>query len=126
MPLLTIVTGVILDVIGLAGFVLSGSQSLTALIPCIFGTILLLCGILAMAVPKTRKHAMHAAALVALLGFLAIMGRSGAKLPALFSGQPVEPSATAVSLQLIFAVVCFLYVVACIRSFIEARRSARN
>ena len=126
MPVFAIVCGVILEIIGISGYILTGAESITALIPSIFGTILLACGVLSIVAPKTRKHAMHVAALVAVLGFVAVIGRIAGKIPALLSGAPVEPSNLAVSLQLAFAVVCFFFFTACIRSFLLARLAAVN
>jgi hypothetical protein len=46
--------------LGIAGFVLTGSTHKTALIPCIFGLLFLVCGLLARK-DNLRKHVMHAA-----------------------------------------------------------------
>jgi hypothetical protein len=123
MPLFTIIVGVILDAIGILGFLATGSQSVTALIPAIFGTLILICGLLAYFQPSLRKHALHVAAAVSLLGFIGVAMRSAKQWPALFAGQPVEPSATALWLQLAFAVICLIYFAACFRSFLQARFS---
>jgi len=121
MPVFAIIIGVILDALGILAYVLTGMESLTALIPSIFGTIILVCGILALIRPAWRKHAMHVAAAVALLGFVAVMARTGGKIPALFAGEAVEPSATAVWVQLTFALISFIFLMTCIRSFVAAR-----
>ena len=62
-----IVFGMLLTLLGLAGYFLTGASSPTALIPAIFGVLLLVLGFLARS-EATRKHAMHAAATVALVG----------------------------------------------------------
>jgi hypothetical protein len=121
MPLFTLVVGVILDAVGIIGFVATGARSITALIPAIFGTLILICGLLAMFRHSWRKHALHVAAAVSLLGFVGVAGRSAKQWPALFAGQPVEPSATALWLQLAFALLCLIYFAACFRSFLQAR-----
>ena len=73
-PATTIAIGAALIVLGLGGYVLTGAVSLTALIPAAFGLLLVLAGVLARD-DRKRMHAMHAAALIAILGFL---GRSAA------------------------------------------------
>ncbi|HYP07202.1 MAG TPA: hypothetical protein VER03_13300, partial [Bryobacteraceae bacterium] len=60
--------GVVLIVLGIASYFGSGMVSLTALIPGAFGLLLLILGVIARD-PGKRKHAMHGAVLVALLGF---------------------------------------------------------
>lgn len=115
--------GFILAVLGVAGFVYTGSSSYTALIPAIFGVILYICGRVGMSAPKLRKHVMHVAALVSVVGILGVVPRFLGKLPALFSGQPVEPSAIAVILQLVTAILLVIFLVLCVQSFIAARKN---
>lgn len=121
MPNITIGFGVVLCAIGLFGYFRSTSDqpSVTALIPCFFGAVLILCGLLAYA-EKWRKHAMHAAATVALIGFLAAAGRGIPKLGAAISDDPTLHRAP--RLVLLMALVCLIFVGICIGSFISARR----
>ena len=84
----TISFGVILLVLGIGGYFGSGMVSLTALIPAVFGLVLLICGVVARD-PNKRKHAMHFAAMVGVLGFLG-SARGLAKIGAVLAGQPVE------------------------------------
>ena len=68
--------GVLLIVLGLVGYfapdVLGendpGKTSPTALIPAGIGAVLLICGLVASAAPHLRKHVMHLAAVVGLIG----------------------------------------------------------
>ena len=69
MPLATIIVGSLLSLLGVVGYVFSESRSLTALIPLVFGTMLELCGALALR-PELKKHAMHGASVIALVGIL--------------------------------------------------------
>ena len=117
----TIGLGVALIVLGLAGYGLTGAASLTALIPAAFGLLLVLAGVLARN-ERWRMHAMHAAVLVALLGFLG-SARGLLGLGAVLDGTAARPAAT-VS-QAIMAVLTFVYIVLAVRSFIEARRARR-
>ena len=56
----TILFGVLLTLLGLGGYFLTGASSPTALIPTIFGLLLLMLGALARSEP-IRKHPMHRA-----------------------------------------------------------------
>lgn len=124
MPLKTIIFGVVLILLGLAAYGLSDVKSFTALIPSLFGALFLLCGIIANLRESLRKHVMHVAAALSLIGALAGLGRSAAKIPALLAAQPVEPTTLAVLVQVIFGVLCLGFLILCVNSFIQARRSA--
>jgi hypothetical protein len=95
------------------------AQSPTALIPCGFGVFLIVCGLLAVK-DSLLKHAMHAAAGIGLVGFLAGAGMGLPKLPRLVAGEAENPGAT--RLQLWMAGVCLVFVLLCVNSFIQARR----
>ena len=114
----TIAFGVVLIVLGVAGYAGSGGASVTALIPAIFGVLLAALGALARN-EGMRKHAMHGAVLVGLLGFLG-SARGLLQLPALMSGGDVARPA-AVMAQSVMAILMLLFVVLCVRSFINAR-----
>src|SRR5262245_47669024 len=85
-----------------------------------FGLVFVILGMLATK-EKLLKHAMHAAAALALLGFLATAALSFPKLPALLSGGEVERP-NAVIAQAIMAALCAVFVGLCIKSFLDARR----
>jgi uncharacterized membrane protein HdeD (DUF308 family) len=119
MPKITIATGVLLILAGVGGFAAYGSP--TALIPAGFGVLLVACGAVALK-DNLRKHAMHAAAMLGTVGFLAA-SPGLFKLPALAAGQAARPAA--VVMQSIMAVICLVFVVLCVRSFIEARRQQK-
>ena len=121
MPATTIALGVALIVLGLAGYTLTGAVSLTALIPAAFGVVLVLAGWLARDEGK-RMHAMHAAVVVALLGFLgSFRGLLG--LGKVFDGTAVRPAA--IVAQTIMALLTLGYIVVAVRSFIQARKARR-
>ncbi len=111
-------TGVLLIVIGVGGYVGTGQASVTALIPAGLGVLLVLSGALARQ-ERWRKHAMHAAAAVGLLGFL---GAAPGLIKAvrMLGGAEMERP-VAVLLMAITAVICALFVGACVRSFVDAR-----
>jgi len=106
-------------VLGIGGFVLTGSTHKTALIPCIFGVLFLIFGLLARK-DNLRKHAMHAAVLIALLALLGT-AKSLAYLPDLFRGTSEKPAA--VITQSLNAGLSILYIFLAVRSFIQARRA---
>lgn len=91
MPSITIALGVALIVVGLAGYFLTGAVSLTALIPAAVGLVIALAGGIARDERK-RKHAMHAAVLVALLGFLGSI-RGLLQIGDVFDGTAARPAA---------------------------------
>jgi hypothetical protein len=115
----TTVLGVVLLVIGVGGYVLTGAESITALIPAFIGLPVVVLGQLA-GRPAWRRHAIHAALALALLGLLGTL-MNVAELPALLSGAGVERPAAVVSSALT-AVSCAIYLVLGIRSFVAARR----
>jgi hypothetical protein len=121
MPKITIGFGVVLCAIGLFGYfrATTANPSITALIPFFVGNVLILCGIMGF-IPNLRKHAMHAAAAVGLLGFIAAAGRGATKLGAAASDDPTIHRAP--RLVILMALVCFVFVIVCILSFISARR----
>ncbi len=126
MALLSITYGVILILLGVEGyyntiglFGVAELHSPTALIPAGFGAVLLVCGLLAVKA-SIRMHVMHVAALVGVLGTLGGLGMGGRKIPELLNGTLDKPSA--VKMQLTMGVICLLFVIMCVKSFINARR----
>jgi len=118
MPSIAINFGRILILIGAIGYIvgiINENYSLTALIPALFGLIILVLGYAARAKENLRKHLMHAAVLVALLGFLASAGRLVSKF-----GE-ITFSAAYIS-QIAMALTCLIFVLISVRSFINARK----
>ena len=121
MPRVAIVTGLLLEVVGFGAFFLSGMKSYTALIPAVVGAFILVMGLLSRGFPEQRKHFMHVAALMGLLGLLG-SARGLGQIPALLSGaEGVRP--VAVWGQVATALVCAIFLGFCIKSFIAARKS---
>ena len=122
MPSTSIACGTLLILIGILGYingVMTGHASVTALIPAMFGIVLLLLGVFARKSEGMRKHLMHAAVIVALLGFIATAGRLVSKMGEL------TYSAAVVS-QVSMALVCLLFVILGVKSFADARRSSNS
>ena len=113
----TILFGILLTLLGVVGYALTRT-SMTALIPSLFGLLLLILGFLARS-ESLRRHAMHGAAAVALVGCV------GALIPLLRT--PEGPRATiAVFSQVAMVVLTAVFVALCVRSFIAARRARRS
>jgi peptidoglycan/LPS O-acetylase OafA/YrhL len=117
---LTLVIGGILTALGVVAYVGTGTTSVTALIPTLIGILLLGCGLVAARRPNARRHAMHAALLVALLGALGSLTQV-AKLGQLLAGTAERPTAIVVS-TIMFVLLAVL-LVAGVRSFVAARRA---
>ncbi len=121
MAKITIGLGVVLIALGLGSYFGTGRASVTALIPAFFGLPLLLLGLVALK-ERMRKSAMHVAVILGLLGFAGTV-RGLMKLPALLTGGELERP-TAVAVQAAMAIVCFVFVLLCVWSFIKARRAS--
>ena len=120
MPSTSVWIGRILIIIGIVGYAygfFAGKASITALIPAFFGIVMLLLGHFASAREALSKHLMHAAVLVALIGFILPAGRLISMLGSLTLNA-------AVLSQLSMSVVCLIFVVLAVRSFINARKAA--
>lgn len=121
MNILTIALAGVLIVLGVVAYLASGMASVTALIPSFAGGAFLLCGLLACKA-SMRMHAMHVAALLALVG----IGGSATgftKLPAVVAGTAERPAAAI--MQSIMATLLIIYLVLCIKSFIAARKARK-
>ena len=119
MPSTSIFSGVLLILIGIIGYVFSivdGNTSLTALIPAAFGLLLVLLGFVAKAKESLRMHLMHAAVLIGLIGFIIPTARLVSQI------RNIQVSLAVLS-QAAMAVICLVFVILCIKSFINARKN---
>lgn len=105
--------------LGIASYVATGRTSITALIPGIFGAIFVICALIARN-EAMRKHAMHVAVAVGLIGALASLGRA---IPAVMDGGATRP---AVMSQLVMAALLIVYVYLGVQSFIAARKARQG
>jgi hypothetical protein len=121
MAKLTIVFGILLIILGVTGYVYTGSVHPTALIPAGAGVLFILFGVLANSDnPKKRMLWMHVSVTVALLLFLSLIKADvdvirlsrGVSFP--YPAAVIEKSAT--------SLLSLIYVLFCVRSFIAARR----
>ncbi|MGA2848380.1 MAG: hypothetical protein ABSE46_05250 [Terracidiphilus sp.] len=125
MAKVTLVFAFLLVVLGLAGFLGTGSVHYTALIPTWFGVALGIFGFLAISPSEgRRKLFMHINVTIGLLGFLggaieAVRGYVSA------SAAGHQPDMIALASKVAMAALMFVYVILCVRSFIAARRSGK-
>jgi hypothetical protein len=108
--------GFLLILLGVVGYVATGGASITALIPAMFGAVLLIIALVARS-PESRKHAMHAAVALALVGLIGTIPRI---IPALRAGDIQRPAVLA---QIAMAVILLVYVLLGVKSFIDARKA---
>jgi len=118
-PVITIVFGVLLIAVGVGGYLHSDPRAPTALIPAWMGLALVLFGLLAFK-EGLRKHAMHLASLLGLLGFAATAWMGLPKLWVVLNGGEVARP-VAVYSQSITAGLCLIFLLLCINSFVQAR-----
>jgi hypothetical protein len=126
MAKVTMIFGILLVALGLAGYYGTGAAHPTALIPMWFGLALGIGGFLAISPnEKRRKIFMHINVTVGLIGFLgalieALRGYGAARSAGL------DPDYIALGAKLIMAALLANYVYLCVRSFIEVRRSRQQ
>lgn len=122
MAKVTVVFGLLLILLGVLGFVATGSTHYTSLIPCAFGVLLAIFGLLARTPDASRRKLyMHIAVTVGLLGFLGT-AKSIISFFQMLHGQ-LFPYPAAVEAKAAMAVLTLIYVTLCVRSFIAARRA---
>lgn len=132
MPAVSIVFGVLLIALGVwsywggvlglwepLGFPSPEKLSGTALIPAYVGAALVVLGLLAFK-EILLKHAMHAAAMLGLVGFLA----AGSRLIAGLMSKGKVEGVGGVSLTAM-TLLCAVFLALCVNSFIQARRRRR-
>ena len=119
MPKTTLIFAALLIALGVGAFAISsgdGSPSRTALMPAYVGIALAVLASLSLAFERTRKHLMHVAAIVALLGALAPAAALAIRAAAM------SPLALGVNVGMLLLSGTVLALM--VRSFIAARRAA--
>jgi hypothetical protein len=116
MTSLTRTVGFLLILLGVVGYVATGGASITALIPALVGAVFLVIALVARNA-EARKHAMHAAVALALLG---VLGTAPRIMTAVRAGDITRP---AVMAQIAMALILLIYVLFGVKSFIDARKA---
>lgn len=116
----TVATGTFLIILGAVAYFASGTSSFTAFIPSVFGILLAACGHIAKN-PARTKTFMHIAALLAVLGLLGSIQGIPQTITLLSGGEVARPAA-AVS-RAVMAVILAVFVMAAVRSFVQARKA---
>ena len=111
-------------ILGAGSFILTGAASATALIPAFFAIAFVGLGILGIKKESMRKHVMHAALLLAILGIGGSFGGLINVLGVLGGNELERPNAAYA--QAIMAIICIYFVIAGVRSFIDARKSSQE
>jgi len=122
----TIIFGILLVLLGLAGYYGTGSAHPTALIPMYFGLALGIGGFLAISPNEKRRMLfMHINVTIGLLGCIgalveALRGYGAARSAGL------DPDYIALGAKLIMAALLANYVYLCVQSFIQVRRARQQ
>ncbi len=121
MAKVTLLFAVLLIALGLVGFLGTGSEHPTALIPTWFGVALGVFGLLAMSpIERRRKLFMHINVTIGLVGFLGTI----AEIARNFASSK-EMDVTALAAKTALAWLLLIYVLLCVHSFVTARRSGK-
>jgi len=128
MSRLAIIFGVLLGLVGAVGYVTTHFWH--ALIPVLLGALLVIFGVVANTDNvKRRMVAMHIAATLGVLGFLGTIPGVVAMIGFLTGSQPSSMGGIAVGhrvaaeVQSTTCILCLIFVLLCVRSFIAARRA---
>jgi fucose 4-O-acetylase-like acetyltransferase len=118
----TIFFGIILILLGVLTYMQTGKTFPTSLIPAYFGAVLALCGALARTTDlKRRALWMHIAVTVGLLGFL---GTAKSIVDYVRMKEGVQfRFPIAVEEKTAMAILLLVFVIACVRNFLQARRA---
>jgi hypothetical protein len=120
-PKLSINIGIVLIILGIVSYIATSAVSVTALIPAFFGLAFGGLGILAKRNESMRKHAMHAALLLAILGLGGSFGGLTTLISSLFSGETPDRLSAVIG-QSIMAALCILFLILGVKSFVDARK----
>jgi hypothetical protein len=118
-----IIFGLCLIGLGAAGWLMSGGESVTALIPAFFGLPIAVLGWVGRD-PDRLKQAGHVAAILALLGLIGSARGVPAAITLLRGGGVDRP--TAAVFQSFMAIACGIFLVLAMRSFRQARASRKG
>ena len=118
MATITLLCGTLLIAVGALGYGLQETdhRSATALIPAGLGAVFIILGLLARQ-DSLRKHAMHLAAMLGLIGLAMAIWR------VIVSAGKEDVKPLALGSQAAMAIICAAFVGLCVNSFIQARKA---
>ena len=112
---LTILYGLFMVIWGIAISLISGSSSITSMIPAFIGVPLAFIGFLSMIKPTLRKALMHIAVVIGIIAFLGGLDFFRGMFNNYYAGLS----------KLMLLITGFVYVYFCVQSFIFVRRQKK-
>ena len=112
---LTILYGLFMVIWGVSISLLSGSSSITSMIPAFIGVPLALIGFISMIKPTFRKALMHVAVVIGIIAFLGGLDFFRGMFNNYYAGLS----------KLMLLITGFVYVYFCVQSFIFVRRQKK-
>jgi hypothetical protein len=123
MAKVTIVFAVLLIILGLVSYFGTGSLHPTALIPAWFGLALGLFGFLAISPSESRRKLfMHVNVTIGLIGLIGAAWRAISSYGHAHS-RGIDPDKIALAAQGAMAGLLLIYVLMCVKSFVDVRRN---
>jgi len=119
----TMAYAISLILLGVVGYFVTGMVSVTALIPMFFGLPIMVLAIVAKN-PGRKKQAMHIAAALGVIGFIGGARGLGGFFTLMGGGEVARPGA--VISQTIMAILSLIFVLLCVKSFIDARKNRQQ
>ena len=115
LELLTTLYGLFMVIWGISISLISGSSSITSMIPAFMGVPLAFIGFISMIKPKFRKALMHIAVVIGIIAFLGGLDFFRGMFDNYYAGLS----------KLMLLVTGFVYVYFCVQSFIFVRRQKK-
>lgn len=106
--------GILLILLGIISYFVTGMVSITALIPAFFGIVFVILALIANSKPNWKQHIMHASVLLAIIGIIPTIG----SVFDLIGGA----TASSVIAKAVMALLLIIYLIMAIKSFIAARK----
>ena len=113
--LLTILYGLFMVIWGFSISLISGSSSITSMIPAFIGVALAFIGFISMIIPTFRKALMHIAVVIGIIAFLGGLDFFRGMFNNYYAGLS----------KLMLLITGFVYVYFCVQSFIFVRRQKK-
>ena len=114
--LLTTLYGLFMVIWGIFISLISGSSSITSMIPAFIGVPLAFIGFISMIKPTFRKALMHIAVVIGIIAFLGGLDFFRGMLDNYYAGLS----------KLMLLITGFVYVYSCVRSFIFVRQKKKT